>query len=380
MKIKRYADKDSRSAMARIRTEMGPDAVILSNKNVDGQVELVAAMDFDEADIGPDFSSGTSGEFMLPGSQPDSPTLIDLQRELGNLRSMLEGKLSHLSWRDSVTRPSTKTAVHNRLVGLGLSRALAGQIVDKLGDTGGLEQHWAKALEILGRRIPLMAGDSLLNHGGIVALVGSTGVGKTTTIAKLAARFVLRHGNQQVGLVTTDCYRIGGQEQLEVFANYLGVPMIVATDAAELRLAFDNLSSKKLILVDTAGMSQRDVRLYEQFSSLNSAGYDIDTYVVLSATAQQRALQEVVQVFGRALTGAMISKVDESAELGGVLDVVIRNQLKVGYVSAGQKVPEDLIPARAEYLVGKTVELVEREVKNSAQRIRSGKLANSNAV
>ncbi|MFT6050650.1 MAG: flagellar biosynthesis protein FlhF [Halioglobus sp.] len=380
MKIKRYADKDSRSAMARIRTEMGPDAVILSNKNVDGQVELVAAMDFDEADIGPDFSSGTAGEFMLLDSQPDNPTLIDLQRELGNLRSMLEGKLSHLSWRDSVTRPSTKTAVHNRLVGLGLSRALAGQIVDKLGDTGELEQHWAKALEILGRRIPLMAGDSLLNHGGIVALVGSTGVGKTTTIAKLAARFVLRHGNQQVGLVTTDCYRIGGQEQLEVFANYLGVPMIVATDAAELRSAFDKLSSKKLILVDTAGMSQRDVRLYEQFSSLNSVGYDIDTYVVLSATAQQRALQEVVQVFGRALTGAMISKVDESAELGGVLDVVIRNQLKVGYVSAGQKVPEDLIPARAEYLVGKTVELVEREVKNSAQRIRSGKLANSNAV
>lgn len=380
MKIKRFADKDSRSAMARIRTEMGPDAVILSNKNVDGQVELVAAMDFDEADIGSGFSSHQNMESMLVDSGADSPTLIDLQRELGNLRSMLEGKLSHLSWRDSVTRPSTKTAVHNRLVGLGLSRALSGQIVDKLGDTGDLEGHWAKALEILARRIPLMAGDSLLNQGGIVALVGSTGVGKTTTIAKLAARFVLRHGNQHVGLVTTDCYRIGGQEQLEVFANYLGVPMIVATDADQLRLAFDKLSSKKLVLVDTAGMSQRDVRLYEQFSSLNSVGYDINTYVVLSATAQQRALQEVVQVFGRALTGAMISKVDESAELGGVLDVVIRNQLKVGYVSVGQKVPEDLIPARAEYLVGKTVELVEREVKISAQRIRSGKLANSNAV
>ncbi len=386
MKIKRFSDKDSRRAMARIRAEMGPDAVILSNKNVDGQVELVAAMDFDEADIGANFSSGLSAAIHDEGvdrlrSDGDSPTLIDLQRELGNLRSMLEGKLLNIGWRDTAKRPSMEATISNKLYRLGLSRSLAGSIVDRLGGcVGGLEQNWKKALDSLQRRISVTPADSLLNTGGIVALVGSTGVGKTTTVAKLAARFALRHGSNQVGLVTTDCYRIGGQEQLEVFAKYLGIPMIVATDATQLRKAFDKLSSRKLILVDTAGMSQRDIRLYEQFQSLTSVGYDISAYVVLSATAQQQAVNEVVQVFGDALAGAMITKVDESAGLGGMLDVVIKNRLNLAYVSTGQKVPEDLIPARAEYLVGKAVELTEEVLAGQNGSYSNGQIAQSKMV
>ena len=385
MKIKRFSDKDSRRAMARIRAEMGPDAVILSNKNVDGQVELVAAMDFDEADIGANFSPDSSVAIHDGGADQtrsdDSPTLIDLQRELGNLRSMLEGKLLNIGWRDTAKRPSMEATISNRLYRLGLSRSLAGSIVDRLaGCVGGLEQNWKRALESLQQRISVTPADSLLNAGGIVALVGSTGVGKTTTVAKLAARFALRHGSNQVGLVTTDCYRIGGQEQLEVFAKYLGIPMIVATDATQLRKAFDKLSSRKLILVDTAGMSQRDIRLYEQFQSLTSVGYDISAYVVLSATAQQQAVNEVVQVFGDALTGAMITKVDESAGLGGMLDVVIKNRLNLAYVSTGQKVPEDLIPARSEYLVGKAVELTEEVMTAQNGSYSSGAITQSKMV
>ncbi len=371
--------------MARIRAEMGPDAVILSNKNVDGQVELVAAMDFDEADIGANFSPDSSVAIHDGGADQmrsdDSPTLIDLQRELGNLRSMLEGKLLNIGWRDTAKRPSMEATISNRLYRLGLSRSLAGSIVDRLaGCVGGLEQNWKRALESLQQRISVTPADSLLNAGGIVALVGSTGVGKTTTVAKLAARFALRHGSNQVGLVTTDCYRIGGQEQLEVFAKYLGIPMIVATDATQLRKAFDKLSSRKLILVDTAGMSQRDIRLYEQFQSLTSVGYDISAYVVLSATAQQQAVNEVVQVFGDALTGAMITKVDESAGLGGMLDVVIKNRLNLAYVSTGQKVPEDLIPARSEYLVGKAVELTEEVMTAQNGSYSSGAITQSKMV
>jgi flagellar biosynthesis protein FlhF len=440
MKIKRFLDKDSRSAMAQVRAEMGGDAVILSSKNVNGQVELVAAMDFDEKAVeerlassqeqasgfdldldatvsgrhnpAPD-NSGTertpgtpkaqySGEFEYyppvepataevsvadvsvadasmtvpepqPGSASASPTLIDLQRELGNLRGLLESELAQLSWKDMADRPSVKAALYNRLAKLGLSRAICGAIADKLPGQGDLEAHWRKALGMLTRRIQVM-GDSMLNDGGIVALVGSTGVGKTTTIAKLAARFVMRHGTRQVALITTDCYRIGGQEQLETFANYLGIPMIVATDGNELRAALDQLSSRKLVLIDTAGMSQRDVRLYEQFATLKSVGYDIDAYVVLSATAQQGSLNEVVQVFGKqALSGAMITKVDESSSLGAVLDVVVKNDLTLGYVSTGQKVPEDIIPARSEYLVTKAVELMEMEARFAENKSGHGR-------
>jgi flagellar biosynthesis protein FlhF len=404
MKIKRFLDKDSRSAMARVRTEMGGDAVILSSKNVDGQVELVAAMDFDEKILeerlesnsdpasspspAPRVGSVQSFTHTLDSKKaatPDvsheqSPTLTDLQRELGNLRGMLETELAQLSWKDMADRPSVKAALYNRLTKLGLSRAICGAITDKMPAEGDLEAHWTKALGMLARRVKVM-GDSLLNEGGIVALVGSTGVGKTTTIAKLAARFVMRHGTKQVALITTDCYRIGGQEQLETFANYLGIPMIVATDGPQLKAALDQLSSRKLVLIDTAGMSQRDVRLYEQFSTLKSVGYKIDPYVVLSATAQQGSLNEVVQVFGKqALSGAMITKVDESSSLGSVLDVVVKNDLKLGYVSIGQKVPEDIIPARVEYLIAKAVELMEMEAEYVDSNNKNDKVNRSIAV
>ncbi|PCJ91436.1 MAG: flagellar biosynthesis protein FlhF [Porticoccaceae bacterium] len=398
MKIKRFLDKDSRGAMAKVRAEMGGDAVILSSKNVNGQVELVAAMDFDEKTLEERLESSLDSEarkdsvhnFSHPldtrqSATPDvsneqSPTLTDLQRELGNLRGMLETELAQLSWKDMAGRPSVKAALYNRLAKLGLSRAICGAITDKLPAVGDLETHWTKALGMLARRVKVM-GDSMLNEGGIVALVGSTGVGKTTTIAKLAARFVMRHGTKQVALITTDCYRIGGQEQLETFANYLGIPMIVATDGPQLKAALDQLSSRKLVLIDTAGMSQRDVRLYEQFATLKSVGYNIDAYVVLSATAQQGSLNEVVQVFGKqALAGAMITKVDESSSLGAVLDVVVKNDLKLGYVSIGQKVPEDIIPARVEYLIAKAVELMEMEAEYADSKNKNDRVTRSIAV
>lgn len=381
MKIKRFVDKDSRSAMAQVRFELGADAVILSNKNVDGRVEIVAAIDFDEAALAGDERPNAQAPSVLPAVDMDSPTLTDLQRELGNLRLMLEGKLSQLSWRETAGRPSVKAALQNRLVRLGLSKSLCGLICDMVPDQGDLESSWQSALSMLASRIPVTAGDSLINNGGIVALMGSTGVGKTTTIAKLAARFVMRHGRKDIALVTTDCYRIGSQEQLQTFADYLEIPMVVATDGSQLKSALRQLSPRKLILIDTAGMSQRDLRLYEQFSTLNSVGYDIDTYVVLSATAQQAALHEVVNVFGpSALAGAIVTKVDESAALGGVLDVVIENRLKIAYISEGQKVPEDIVPARADFLLGRALELMEQDTGKPAEKKQKSRSAHSVTV
>ncbi|WP_461516064.1 flagellar biosynthesis protein FlhF [Porticoccus sp.] len=380
MKIKRFLDKDSRSAMSRIRTEMGADAVILSSKNINGQVELVAAMDFDERDLSAVERQITDAKPEQPEVPSQSPTLEDLQRELGNLRGLLEGELAQLAWRDMAERPSVKAALYSRLNRFGLSRVLCNAITDKLPTKGDLEQLWKSSLELLSRRLSV-TGDRLLNEGGVVALVGSTGVGKTTTIAKLAARFVMRHGAREVGLITTDCYRIGGQEQLETFADYLGIPMIVATDGGQLKAALDQFSGKKLVLIDTAGMSQRDVRLYEQFQTLKSVGYPIDAYVVLSATAQYGALREIIQVFGRAeLAGAMITKTDECAELGGLIDLVIKSNLALAYVSSGQKVPEDIAPARVESLMDKAVKLMEEGVVREEKRHHAGPQIRAMAV
>jgi flagellar biosynthesis protein FlhF len=197
-----------------------------------------------------------------------------------------------------------------------------------------------------------------MDQGGVVALVGSTGVGKTTSVAKLAARYVLRHGQRHVALVTTDSYRIGAHEQLMTYGRLLGIPVQIASDHKELHSALNSLADKRLVLIDTAGMSQRDVRLSEQFATLADSGIPIRTLLVLSATAHPSVLTETVEAFSSVdLEGAILTKLDEAAKLGGVLSTVINQQLPLMFVTDGQRVPEDMHLARAQNLVQKAAEL-----------------------
>ena len=288
----------------------------------------------------------------------DAATLADLQRELGNLRSMIEDKLSHMSWRSMAGVPSTKAAVQARLAGLGLSPSLTGSLVDILPAQGDVEDYWPMVLQMLTSRLVVEEQDQLLETGGHVALMGCTGVGKTTTAAKLAARCVHRYGRDSVALVSTDRFRIGGQEQLQIFARYLGIHFVAATDAKALKSALGKLARCHLVLIDTAGMGQRDEKLYAQYQMLHAASRNIRTFLVLSAAAQSEILKETVQRFGDAeLAGTIVTKVDEAGNLGGVLDALIEHALPLAYVSNGQQVPDDLAPAVARSLVARAVEL-----------------------
>jgi flagellar biosynthesis protein FlhF len=193
-----------------------------------------------------------------------------------------------------------------------------------------------------GERLPLAQWD-MADQGGVFAVVGPTGVGKTTTIAKIAARFVLRHSVDELGLVSTDTYRIGARQQLANFARILRAPMQVAQTSDELRRVLDGFANKKLVLIDTAGMSQRDVRLAHQFDTLKVQGHQVRTVVALSAGADRGCLAEALNVFQRANPEALIvTKLDEAAALGGVLSVAIRAGLPIAYLADGQRVPEDL--------------------------------------
>jgi flagellar biosynthesis protein FlhF len=183
----------------------------------------------------------------------------------------------------------------------------------------------------------------MADQGGVFAMVGPTGVGKTTTIAKIAARFVLRHSVGELGLVSTDTYRIGARQQLANFARILRAPMQVADSSDELRRVLDSFASKKLVLIDTAGMSQRDVRLANQFATLKVEGHQVRTVLALSAGADRGCLAEALNVFQSASPEALIiTKLDEAAALGGVLSLAIRAGLPIAYLSDGQRVPEDL--------------------------------------
>ena len=187
-------------------------------------------------------------------------------------------------------------------------------------------------------------GDDIVKQGGVVALVGPTGVGKTTSLAKLAARFAAHHGAEHVALITTDHYRIGAYEQLATYGKIMGCPVKQAHDLNELEQILYQFRNRKLVLIDTAGMGQRDMRLYQQLDNLTAnSRIPIRSYLVLSATGQRRVLQDAVNHFKRIpLSGVVLTKLDESVSLAGALSVLIQNGLPLSYVTDGQRVPEDM--------------------------------------
>jgi flagellar biosynthesis protein FlhF len=218
-------------------------------------------------------------------------------------------------------------------------------------------EKWLKAT--LMHNIKIAQGEQdIVNRGGIYALVGPTGVGKTTTVAKLAARAVLKYGADQVALITTDTYRIGAQDQLRIYGRILGTPVYAVRDAKELDLTLNDLAGKKLVLIDTVGMGQRDKRVAEQIDFLSGQGRRVRRLLLLSAPAQGMTLEEVVRAYsGEGLEGVILTKIDEALTYGPMLDVVLRHQLLVHYITNGQRVPEDLHLANLLYLVDRAFKL-----------------------
>lgn len=378
MKVKRFFAPDMRQAIRKVRDEQGPDAVILSNRQVEGGIEIVAAVDYDESlfeetsvstsEAAPaaDGLAETYGReparkprprTALPADWVQDPAIVAMREEIKQLRGLLENQLAHLAWSDRERREPLHTDVMRRLSAMEMDAGLVEKVSAPTVHARDDEHAWQLALAELSATLPV-ADNDFLDQGGIVALVGSTGVGKTTSIAKLAARYVLRHGRRHVALVTTDSYRIGAHEQLITYGRLLGIPVQVASDHKELRSILNSLADKRLVLIDTAGMSQRDVRLTEQFATLADSGIPIRTLLVLSATLHPSVLDETIRAFSSvALEGAILTKLDEAATLGGVLSTVIRQHLPLMFVANGQRVPEDLQPARAQDLVQQAAEL-----------------------
>lgn len=275
-----------------------------------------------------------------------------MRNEMLSMRQLLQHQVSGLMWQDLARREPVRALVIENLQQLGLSEQVADQLACFMPEDLNTADAWQAALELLSGQLST-TNDDILRRGGVVALVGPTGVGKTTTVAKLAAEFAKRHGAEQVALITTDSYRIGAFEQLATFGRIIGCPVKQAKDSDELSLLINQLQQRKLILIDTAGMSQRDVRLAEKLATLvHNSRVKIKSYLVLSATAQSRVMQESVAHFKRIpLSGCIFTKLDECLSLGEVINVAIANALPVSYLTNGQRVPEDIAVADAHTLV-----------------------------
>ena len=283
-----------------------------------------------------------------------------VMHELGAMRGMMEEQFDSLMWHDRQRRSPVHGALTKHLFAAGFSAQLVRMLVDNLPSGDGaqtFEQAAEWAQSVLAANLPVLdSEDALMERGGVFALMGPTGVGKTTTTAKLAARCVMRFGASKVALLTTDSYRIGGHEQLRIFGKILGVPVHAVKDAGDLALALSELRNKHIVLIDTIGMSQRDRAVSDQIAMLHGANAPVQRLLLLNATSHGDTLNEVVQAYRSAgdhpdLAGCILTKLDEATHLGGVLDTVIRYKLPVHYVSTGQKVPENLYVASTKFLL-----------------------------
>ncbi|MDR6394596.1 flagellar biosynthesis protein FlhF [Herbaspirillum seropedicae] len=451
MNVKKFIANSSREAWRQVREALGPDAVILSNRNIPDGVEILAMANEDMTTlVAPTGARDPSGRpqaaslqqqsGLPPAQQPRRPALLssppaqarparegaplldqpgsersqaraeaapaadarvwrsrtrdsgnaqrraaapagapqrqeqeqdrprsalpefdgkdydeilsEVMSEIRSMRGVLETQLAEISWGGTQKREPLKGIVLKEMLAAGFSASLSRLITENLPANSKSQDimFWVKS--VLARNLNTLANENeLLESGGVFAMVGPTGVGKTTTTAKLAARCVMRHGSGKLALITTDGYRIGGYEQLRIYGKILGVMVHSVKDETDLRIALEELKGKHTVLIDTAGVGQRDQMVAEQDAMLTGAGVDIKRLLCLNATATGGTLNEVVHAYSSSgLAGCIITKLDEAATIGNVLDVVIRHKLNLHYVANGQRVPEDLHVANKLYL------------------------------
>ncbi|MCO4321676.1 flagellar biosynthesis protein FlhF [Aliidiomarina quisquiliarum] len=277
-----------------------------------------------------------------------------MRDDMAAIRALLEHQVSGLMWQEVERREPMRALLINKLKKLGFTGQVADQISCFIPEGLKKDEAWQQTLDLMQSQIQTTSND-ILQKGGVVALVGPTGVGKTTTVAKLAARFARRHGADSVAMITTDTYRIAAAEQLQTYGRIIGCTVKVAKNADELNVVLAQLRQRKLVLIDTAGMSQRDMRLTDQLETLmRNTRLRIRPYLVLAATAQGAVQEEIVRRFKKLpLSGCIFTKLDECLSIGESLSVSIQNSLPISYLTDGQRVPEDIKVADAGDLIAR---------------------------
>jgi flagellar biosynthesis protein FlhF len=406
MNVRKFIAATARDALRKVKETLGPDAIILSNRGIPGGVEVMAVAALDMAMIVPtpvrdapapnnDYTVKLSNPSQqnsparppvqtapaaspqpapvqatrpMPPLTPRPAPQIDLPQmprnasvkpeaevvpaevmdEIRSLRRIVEQHLAGFAWGETARSEPVKTEMLRQMLDAGFSPQFSREMLEELPRDLDAAQALAWVKGSADRSLlTINAENDIVDRGGIYALVGPTGVGKTTTTAKLAARCVLRHGASKVALVTTDGYRIGAHEQLRIYGRILGVSVHLVKDADDLRQTLQDLQHKHMVLVDTMGMSQRDRLVGEQVAMFGAS--NVKRLLLLNATARGDTLDDVVRAYnGPDLAGCILTKVDEAASLATALDVIMRHGLRLHYVSNGQRVPEDLhLPNRA---------------------------------
>lgn len=415
MQVKRFFAADMRQAMKLVRDELGADAAIIGNRRIAGGVELTAALDYTPQALAPrvpnmeledelrktasrivsaqaelsmrgDSDASTNRQLFaglpLTAAEPlVEPTFIEPPRpaapapaaavdqrvfdsmrfELNGLRELLEVQLGSLAWTQLQGSKPQQANLWRRLQRIGLSGPLSRDLLALTAEVEEPRQAWRMLLAHLARMIVTPEIEPL-EEGGVIAMVGPAGMGKTTTLAKLAARYVLKYGASNIALVSMDSYRIGAQEQLKTLGRILNVPVTHVDPGQSLANALDPLLRKRVVLIDTAGLQASDPALRMQLESLAGRGIKSKNYLVLATTSQKQVLTAAYHSYKRCgLAGCILTKLDETASLGEVLSLAISHELPVAYLTDGPRIPDDLHLPRRHQLVSRAVSVQMQE-------------------
>ncbi|MGE4408736.1 flagellar biosynthesis protein FlhF [Pseudomonas sp.] len=402
MQVKRFFAADMRIAMKMVRDELGADAVIIGNRRVAGGVELTAVLDYPmqsapaakqpnpalEAELrktqarlatahaelsAPPRAKGQDRQLLdekpaaaaMPQPEPvaaasatfDPRAVEAMYSELHGLRELIEVQLGSIAWGQEQSRRPQQASLWRRLQRLGLPAELSRSLLDKVAAISEPRQAWRMLLAHLAQAIKVSKQEPL-EEGGVIALVGPAGVGKTTTLAKLAARYVLKYGAQNIALASMDNYRIGAQEQLKTLGRILDVPVVQLDPSQPLSKTLAPLARKRVVLIDTAGLPASDPTLRMQLEALADRGVKAKNYLVLAATSQSQVLKAAWHNYRRCgLAGCILTKLDEAGSLGDVLGLTISQHLPIAYLADGPRIPDDLHLPRNHQLVSRAVSL-----------------------
>lgn len=411
-----------RDVLKQVKDELGGDAVIMSNKKHADGIEIVAAYDKEPeaqlkpqsqaaapkaglnpvktptlseiiGDTGPDSlkallekqSKSATGDVITQNSveaslkkptstnppvkttsnngsnNQDQNALKEMRQELSSLRNILQFQVSGLIEQDNNRKHPLHSYLVQKLLQMGISNSLAEEVVAYAPESANERQAWLFLLKLLANRLQTKR-DDILSQPGVVALMGPTGTGKTTTVAKLAAQAAQKYGPDQVAVVTIDNYRIGAFEQIATYGKIIGCSVKKAQNANELSDLLYQFRNKRLVLIDTAGFGQKDARLIKQLDTIKQKScVTIRKYLVMQANCQYRVMQQTVKEYRQvSLQGCILTKLDECYSLGEAISVAIENQLQVCYLTNGQKVPEDMQPADTKFLITSAAKLYKK--------------------
>ena len=339
MKTHQFFAKNMPEALNQVQEALGPNAFIISHQEINGGVEIEACVEENTEQTVKDTDAENNNR------------LANMAVDIKQVRKLIEHQLAGLASNKSEELPPSKAILLKKLIDLSFTTEFSQKLIHLIDDHLTEEQAWEKIHHHLKVQI-LVTPFDITTAKGIIALIGPTGVGKTTTIAKLAAQYVFKNGPEKIAILSTDAFRAAAKEQVSAYANILKVANYFANTHEELDILMPRLKQFDLVLVDTAGISLHLEETQQRLTIINSIKEQTSHFLTFSANTQPNFLEQIIKSLDNInLSGCILTKIDENPLLGSTLSLLIKNHLPIAYISTGQRVPEDLEHAKKEKLL-----------------------------